>query len=77
MTDTTRTVLISVGISLLVVVIVPLLVCLSMMIGMDDMMRGNGDMMGRMTGAAWIPVGLVLLILIVGAVLLRLGIRQR
>jgi len=76
MTDTPRTVLISTGVSLLAVVIVPLLVCLAMMVGMDTM-SSNGDMMDRMTGTAWIPIGIVLLILIAGAVLLRPGIRHR
>lgn len=76
MSDTKRTVFISLGTSLLVVVLVPLLVCLSMMLGMNNMMTGDGDMMSRMSGAAWIPIGLVLLILVAGVVLLTRGVRQ-
>ena len=76
MSDTKRTVFISLGTSLLVVILVPLLVCLSMMLGMNNMMTSDGDMMSRMTGAAWIPIGLVLLILVAGVVLLTRGVRQ-
>lgn len=76
MSDTKRTVFISLGTSLLVVILVPLLVCLSMMLGMNNVMAGDGDMMSRMTGAAWIPIGLVLLILVAGVVLLTRGVRQ-
>jgi hypothetical protein len=76
MSDTKRTVFISLGTSLLVVILVPLVVCLSMMLGMNNMMTGDGDMMSRMTGAAWIPIDLVLLLLVAGVVLLISGVRQ-
>lgn len=70
MTDTTRVVLLALGIALLVVVLLPLLV----MTGMMGAMAGGG-MIGR-----WGPslvVGLVLLILAVGAVLLAANLRGR
>jgi hypothetical protein len=76
MSDTRRTVLIASGISLLVVVLVPLLLCLVMMTGMGSMDMGSTDMSG-MRGTAWRTGGTLLLILVLGAVLLRLGVKQR
>jgi hypothetical protein len=76
MSDIRQTVLIASGISLLTVVIVPLLVCLVMMSGMGSMDIGGADM-GDMRGMAWRAGGALLIILVLGAVLLRLGVKQR
>ena len=85
MTDTTRTVLIALGVSLLVVVLVPILVCAGgMATGMSDMnsMMGNMGGMGRtggmMSGSMpWVMGGLVLVILVAGVVSLVAGLRRR
>jgi hypothetical protein len=85
MTDTTRTVLIALGVSLLVVVLAPLLVCVGgMATGMGDMnsMVGNTGGMGRMDGMMsgrmpWVVGGLVLVMLIAGVVSLVAGLRRR
>jgi hypothetical protein len=66
--DTTRTILIALGIALLVVVLLPLLFMSSMMAGM------MGGMMG---GASWVIPSLVLLVLVAGAVLLVTGLRRQ
>ncbi|SRR6266498_840891 len=50
MTDTTRTVLIALGISLMASVIVPSLVCASAMMGMGDMTGMMPDAIGGMGG---------------------------
>lgn len=76
MSDTRRTVLIASGISLLAVVLVPVLVCLVMMSGMDSMNMGSADT-SDMRGMAWRTGGIMLFILILGALLLRLGVKQR
>jgi hypothetical protein len=76
MSDTRRTVLIASGISLLAVVLVPILVCLVMMSGMSSMDIGGTDM-SDMRGMAWRTGGTVLFILVLGAILLRLGVKQR
>ena len=85
MTDTTRTVFIALGASLLVVVLVPLLVCLAAFAGggagsmgnMGDMMNNTGGMMSRMGGMHWTAGGAALLVLVVGAVLLGMGVKRR
>src|SRR6266508_2525068 len=72
MTDTTRTVLIALGIALLVVVLLPLLFMGGMMAGM------MGGMMGPMMGgASWIMPSLVLLVLVAGVALLVTGLRRQ
>jgi hypothetical protein len=85
MTDTTRTVLIALGVSLLAVVLVPLLVCVGgMAAGGPDMnsMMGNAGGMGRtggmMTGSTpWVMGSLVLVVLVAGVVSLVAGLRRR
>jgi hypothetical protein len=85
MTDTTRTVLIALGVSLLVVVLAPLLVCVGgMATGMSDInsMMGNAGGMGRAGGMMsgnmpWVVGGLVLAILVAGVVSLIAGLRRR
>jgi hypothetical protein len=82
MNDTTRIVLIALGIALLVAVLLPLLFMagmMSMMGGMMSMMNGTmGNMMsGQCCGAVpWVMGGLVLLVLVVGVVLLAVGLRR-
>lgn len=76
MPETRRIVLIAAGISLLVVVLVPILVCAAMMSGMSGMEMSNDDM-AAMSGMAWRAGGVLVLALITGVVLLTLGIRQR
>lgn len=79
MTERSRTVLIALGVSLLVVALAPLLVCVGGMAGMGSM--GGGMMSGSdgmtMGGGPMITGGIVLLlILIAGAVSLVLGLRR-
>ncbi len=72
MNDTTRTILIALGIALLVVVLLPLLFMSGMMAGM------MGGMMGPMMGgASWIMPSLVLLVLVAGVALLVTGLRRQ
>lgn len=81
MTERSRTVLIALGVSLLVVTIVPLLVCLGGMAGMGGM-GDMGTMMGdsggtMMSGKSMITGGLVFLAaLVTGVVSLVLGLRR-
>lgn len=71
MNDTTRMVLIALGVALLVVILVPLLFMAGMMGAM------TGGMEGMMNGgAAWVTGGLVLLILMAGIVLIGAGRRR-
>lgn len=65
MNETTRTVLIALGVTLLVIVIVPLLFMAGMMGGMM-----NG-------GTGWIMGSLVVLVLVAGTVAIVIGIGQR
>ncbi len=65
MNETTRTVLIALGVTLLVIVFVPLLFMAGMMGGMM-----NG-------GAGWIMGSLVVLVLVAGTVAIVIGIGQR
>jgi multidrug efflux pump subunit AcrB len=65
MNETTRTVLIALGVTLLVIVFVPLLFMAGMMGGMM-----NG-------GAGWIMGSLVVLVLVAGTVVIAIGIGQR
>ena len=81
MTERSRTVLIALGVSILVAVIAPLLVCLGGMMGMggmgdmSSMMGDSGEMM--MSGRPMITGGIVLLaILVMGVVSLVLGMRR-
>jgi hypothetical protein len=82
MSDTTRIVLIALGIALLVVVLLPLLFMtgmMSMMGGMmGNMMNGAmGNMMnGTMGAGPWVMGGLVLLVVVIGVVLLAAGLRR-
>ena len=82
MRDTTRIVLIALGIALLVVVLLPLLFMagmMSMMGGMMSMMNGTmGNMMsGQCCGAVpWVMGGLVLLVVAAGVALLVIGLRR-
>ncbi len=71
MNDTTRTILIALGVVLLVIILVPLLFMAGMMGGM---MNGNGMMNG---GGACVMRGLVLLILVAGMGLLAIGVGRR
>ena len=85
MTDTTRTVLIALGVSLLVVVLAPLVVCVGgMATGMSDMNSilgstgGMGRTGGMMSGSMpWVVGGLGLAILAAGVVSLVAGLRRR
>lgn len=72
MNDTTRTVLIALGVSLLVIVLVPLLFMGGMMGAMSE---GMGGMMNG--GGAWIMGALVLLILVMGIALIAIGVGRR
>jgi hypothetical protein len=82
MTEKSRTVLIALGVSLLVVVLAPLLVCVGGMMGgaggmgdMGSMMGDGGSMMGG--GRMMVTGGVVLLlILVAGIVSLVLGLRR-
>ena len=77
MTEKSRTVLIALGVSLLVVALAPLLVCLGGMASMggSGMMSGSGGMM--MSAGPMITGGIVLLLIIVaGVVSLALGLRR-
>ena len=71
MNDTTRMILIALGIALLVIVLLPLLF---MSVMMTSMMT---NMMGSMMGGPWMMVGLVLLVLVIGATLVVLGVRRQ
>jgi len=83
MTEKSRTVLIALGVSLLVVVLAPLLLCLGTFAGMgsmgnmgdmSSMMDGTGRMM---SGGPMITGGIVFLaILLAGIVSLVLGLRR-
>ncbi len=66
MSDTTRTLLIAIGVALLVVLLVPALIMAGMM----------GAMMGGMMDGwgAWVVVGLILLILVAGTALIAIGV---
>lgn len=82
MTERSRTVLIALGVSILVVAIAPLLVCLGGMMGMGGT-EGMADMMGgdssgtMMSARPMIAGGLVLVALIVGGIVsLVLGLRR-
>ncbi|MBA2758236.1 MAG: hypothetical protein H0U38_00955 [Chloroflexia bacterium] len=72
MNDTTRTVLIALGVALLVVLLVPLLFMAGMMGamtgGMGRMMNGDGF---------WIIGGFVTLILVMGIALIAITARRR
>jgi hypothetical protein len=70
MSDTTRVVLIALGVALIVVVLLPFL----FMGGMMGAMMGGGMVAG---GAPWVMLGLPLLVLLTGTVLLVLGLRRR
>lgn len=77
MTERSRTVLIALGVSLLVVTLAPLLVCLGGMAGMggSGMMSGSGAM--TMSGGPMLTGGIVLLLIIgAGVVSLTLGLRR-
>jgi len=79
MSDTTRIVLIALGVALLVAVLLPLL----FMGGMMGAMMGGGMMGGGMMGggqccggAPWVMVGLLVLVVLLGGFLLELGLRR-
>jgi hypothetical protein len=74
MSDTARTILIALGVALVVVILVPTL----FMGGMMGTMMGSGIMggMGAMGGAAWVMLGLVLVILLAGVGLLVSALRR-
>jgi hypothetical protein len=71
--DTTRIVLIALGVALIVIVVVPFFFMASMMSAMMGGMMGGGMMPA---GAAWIMLALPLLVVALGAVLLVLGLRR-
>ena len=77
MTDTTRTVLIALGISLMASVLVPSMVCVTAMMGMGDMTGMMPDTVSGMEGRGmyWV-IASALAILVAGAVLLALGLRR-
>jgi hypothetical protein len=72
MNNTTRTILIALGIALLVVVLLPFLFMSGMMAGMM-----SGTMRPMMGGMSWVMVALVLLVLLAGVTLLAAGLRHR
>lgn len=69
MHDTTRAVLIALGVALIAVVLLPVLF-------MGGMMGGWMIGGGTMVGAAWILYGLPVLVVVAGAVLLVFGLRR-
>ena len=71
MNDTTRTVLIALGVALLAIILVPLLFMMGMMGAM------TGGMGGMMNGDVWIMGGLVLLILVAGIAFIAIGMGRR
>lgn len=71
MNDTTRTVLIALGVALLVIILVPLLFMMGMMGAM------TGGMGGMMNGGVWIMGGPVLLILVAGIAFIAIGMGRR
>ena len=71
MNNTTRTILIALGIALLVVVLLPFLFMSGMMASM------MGGMTGMMGGASWVMPSLVLLVLLAGVALLVTGLRRQ
>jgi len=79
MNDTTRIVLIALGIALLVVVLLPLLFMAGMMGMVGGMMSGSmGNMMnGSMGAGPWVMGGLVLLVVAAGVALLVVGLRRQ
>lgn len=79
MNDTTRIVLIALGIALLVVVLLPLLFMAGMMGMMGGMMSGSmGNIMnGSMGAGPWVMGGLVLLVVAAGVALLLVGLRRQ
>ena len=72
MNETTRTVLIALGVALLVILFVPLLFMAGMM---GTMTSGMGGMMNG--GGAWLMGGLALLILVVSITLIVIGVGRR
>lgn len=73
MSETTRTVLIAIGVALLVIILVPVLAMMGMMGTM-----GGGGMNGMMGGRGlWVMGPLVLLILVAGIALVVIGTRRR
>ncbi len=78
MTEKSRTVLIALGVSLLVVALAPLLVCVGSMTGMGDMSGMMGDSEGMMMGARPMLTGgvIVLAIVVAGIVSLTVGLRR-
>ncbi|MBA3519263.1 MAG: hypothetical protein H0T75_16870 [Rhizobiales bacterium] len=71
MHNTTRTILVALGVALLVVVLVPLV----LMMGMMSVMPGG--MSGMMNGGGWMLGSFVLVILVVGIALLAIGVVRR
>jgi hypothetical protein len=69
MSDTTRTVLIALGVALLVAILLPAL----FMSGMMGAMMGGG-VLG--SAGAWVMLGLVGLVLVAGVALLAAGLRR-
>jgi hypothetical protein len=80
MSDTTRVVLIAVGVALLVSVVVPVLFLGGMMgTMMGGGMMPSGSMMGGggMIGAGpWVMLGLAIVVLVAGGALLTVGLRR-
>jgi hypothetical protein len=76
MTQRSRTLLIALGVSLLVVALAPLLVCLGGMGSMGGSGMTSSDAM-TMSGGPMITGGIVLLVIVIaGAVSLALGLRR-
>ncbi len=72
MNETTRTILIAIGVALLVVILVPLLVMAGMMGAM------MGGMSGMMEGwGAWVVIGVIPLVLVAGIALIAVGVFRR
>ncbi|MDQ3780993.1 MAG: hypothetical protein M3354_10695 [Chloroflexota bacterium] len=71
MHNTTRIILMALGVALLVVVLVPLV----LMMGMMSVMPGG--MSGMMNGGGWMLGSFVLVILVVGIALLAIAVVRR
>lgn len=71
MNDTTRTILIAAGVTLVVVVLVPFLVMVGMM---GSMVGSTGRMMGGWF--PWLVASLVLLVLLLGVMLIVIGLNR-
>jgi hypothetical protein len=76
MSDKKRMVLIALGISILVVLLLPLLFMAGMMSGMGGMMAGMGNMEMGKTAMSWVTPALFVLVFLMGIASLTAGLRR-